>query len=337
MSRKESFETMPESKVTLTGLDGANPLGFLAALGVLRVLDHRSRGHNRARPGLSWVDEGSWRPVVHGCPSLDAIIGEILEDKATWQDDPAFLLSYDGSGDALVDPRRAKSKLTRDLKPKPKAMRQFLEALASRAGAERSATELPLLRRALDTAAAYGSETVQDNNGNTKPTALHFTAGQQQFLKAVAELQAGVTKEDLEEALAGPWRRESTLPNMGWDSTNARFYALRATNPSGDKKTTVAGADWLAFIGLGVLPAFPRGGRLVTTGISGGWKDSAITWPIWTRPASLRIAGSLIRNTPPPDAGPAARAARSIATVLSAAISRSDQGGYGTFAPARVT
>jgi hypothetical protein len=175
-------------------------------------------------------------------------------------------------------------------------MRAFLEDLAKRSALRQSLTHRLELRRALDTAAAYGNEFVQDNNGNTKPTAFHFTAGQQQFMKAVSDLQAGVTAADLSEALVGPWRRESTLPNMSWDATNARLYALRATNPSGDKKTTVAGADWLAFVGLGALPSFPSGNRLLTTGIKGGWKDSAFGWVVWTRPATYRVVGSLLRS-----------------------------------------
>ncbi len=323
---------MPENAVTLTGLDGANPLAFLAALGVLRVLDLRARSRGRPLPSLSWSDEGCWRPVVHGPPSVDALIGELLEDKDTWQLDPAFAIAYDDAGD-LVDLQKADGKVTRDLKPKPAAMRAFLDGLASRAVAP---SEAFVLRRALDTAATYGSEIVQDNNGNTKPTAFHFTAGQQQFMRAVADLQTGVTGDDLQEALVGPWLRESTLPNMGWDATNARLYAFRATNPSGDKKTTVAGADWLAFIGLGAFPSFPRGTRLLTTGVEGGWKDSTFTWAVWAKPATFRVASSVCRTASLSSLPPAERLARGIAAVFTSSISRTDQGGYGSFSPAEV-
>lgn len=328
---------MAESQVTLSGLDGANPLAYLAALGVLRILDLRARRSSRPLPRLSWSDEGCWRPVIHGAASIDAIIAEVMEDKPSWSDDPAFLLAYEGDGETLVrDPRRSKGKVTRDLKPKPAAMRIFLDDLANRTAFEQTPAELLLLRRALDTAAAYGSEMVADNNGNTKPNGFHFTAGQQQFLKAIAELQEGVNEADLHEALAGPWRRESQLPNMSWDATNARYYALRAKNPSGDKKTTIAGADWLAYVGLGTFPAFPRGTRLVTTGITGGWKDGAFIWPVWLYPATWRVASSIIRSVDSIDLPAEARQARGIGAVFRSSISRSDQGGYGSFAPAEV-
>lgn len=327
---------MSDSTVTLTGLDGANPLAFLAALGVLRTLDHRASLQQRPPPRLSWIDEGCWRPVLHGPPTLDAIIGEILEDKSTWADDPAFLLAYDETGERLVDPRIDGTKITRDLKPKPSAMREFLESLAARASSKTPTEEVLPLHRALETAAAYGSELIQDNNGNTKPTAFHFTAGQQQFMKAVAELQAGVESADLKEALAGPWMRGSTLPNMSWDATNARLYALRATNPSGEKKTSIAGADWLAFIGLAALPAFPIRDRLQTTGVKGGWKDSVFTWPTWDGRITWRVARCLCRTRKVADLPAEQRKARGIVGVFSSSISRSDQGGYGSFAPARV-
>lgn len=319
----------------LTGLDGANPLAFLASLGVLRALDHRARLHKLPSPRLSWVDEGCWRPVVHGMPSLDAIVSEIVEDRSSWAEDPAFLLAYDETGMNLVDPTTATGKFARDLKPKPEAMRAFLDGIALRVTVQQTSQERIALRRTLETAACYGSELVQDNNGNTKPTAFHFTAGQQQFMKAVAELQEKVCETDFHEALVGPWRRESTLPNMGWDATNARLYALRASNPSGDKKTTVAGADWLAFIGLAAFPSFPVKGRLRTTGIEGGWKDSVFTWAVWDRPATWQTAVSLCRSKLRELSEPERRA-RGFTVTLSASITRSDQGGYGSFSPAAV-
>jgi hypothetical protein len=328
---------MSNSPTTLTGLDGANPLAFLAALGALRVLDYRARQRGQALPQLSWIDDGCWRPVIHGMPSIDAIVGELLEDKGSWRDDPALLLAYDETGEKLVDPRAAKGTFSRDLKPKPSAMRAFLEILASGAVVEQPRRKRLLLRRSLDTAAAYGSEIVQDQTkGNTKPTAFHFTAGNQKFLKAVAELQAKVDIADLNEALGGPWQRGSTLPNMSWDATNSRLYALRARNPATDAKTTVAGADWLAFIGLAVVPSFPRGNDLATTGIKGGWKDSSFTWAVWERPATLRVVSSIVRIPALAALSPIARRAQSLAAVFSSGISRSDQGGYGAFAPAEV-
>ncbi len=51
-----------EEAVLLTGLDGANPLGFLAALGTLVVV--RAAGEAGAR--LSWIQGTTWVPALHG-------------------------------------------------------------------------------------------------------------------------------------------------------------------------------------------------------------------------------------------------------------------------------
>jgi hypothetical protein len=173
---------------------------------------------------------------------------------------------------------------------------------------------------------------VQDNNGRTKPTAFHFVAGQQQFLKMATELGAGLQEVDLEEALTGPWIARSTLPSMSWDATVARLYALRASNPSTEKRGSVAGANWLGILGLSFFPVLVHRRRLVTTAVVGGWKDSVFTWPLWSPPSSARTVASLMRV----DArGLSAneRQAVGIALVMSARILRADQGGYGSFSP----
>src|ERR1035441_9221175 len=49
-------------EIELIGLDGANLLAYLAALGTLRVLTSADPERNVR---MSWVDRGFWRPVVH--------------------------------------------------------------------------------------------------------------------------------------------------------------------------------------------------------------------------------------------------------------------------------
>jgi hypothetical protein len=47
--------------IELSGLDGSNPLAFLAALGTLRLADRAFEGNAR----LSWRQRGKWLPVLH--------------------------------------------------------------------------------------------------------------------------------------------------------------------------------------------------------------------------------------------------------------------------------
>lgn len=322
-----------ETTLVTPGLDGSNPLGFLAALGLLRALDLQHRTPGLEQPRLSWTLDGHWQAVFHGVGSVEQVVGAVMEDKREWTDDPALLLAYNDAGD-LVDPKAA-ARCTRDLKPSPAAMRAFVLGAAERANSVAPNTA-GRIRRSLDLAAAYGSEVIQDNNGNTKPTAFHFTAGQQRFLDAIARLHEGVSEEDLREALLGPWSGNSTLPSMSWDATVSRNYALRSSDPSKEKRGSNPGADWLAFIGLSFTASFPNGRRLATTGVVGGWKDSVFTWPLWTAPLSACLIRAVLAMRDLRSMPADVRRARGIGSVMAASIVRSDQGGYGSFTPSAV-
>lgn len=305
----------------LPGLDAQNPLGFLAALGLLRVLDDEAARADRERPRLSFADRGGFIAEVHTPHTTEAIIALVLQDAAAQADNRALQLAYSADG-VLVAPGTKGA--IRDLKPSPAVARELLE-LASASTDRRTAAQ----------AAAWFSELVQDHNGNTKPTAFHFTAGQQAFLDMVEDLRVGLTAAHLQEALDGPWLNTSPLPSLSWDASVARMYALRAGNPSKERRGSVPGANWLAVVGLTFFPVVVRAGWLVTTGVSGRWKDSTFTWPVWSPRAELPAIASLLVL----DAAAwtqRERLAYGIDTVLRSRILRSDQGGYGSFAPAEV-
>lgn len=297
---------------TLTGLDGSNPLGFLAALGVLRVL--HARGHE---PRLAWSLRGTWTPLLDVAIDREALVNSLDEDRARWAGELALQLSYDkGGGDGAI----------RDLKPRPEDLRRWLARLLKEGSAE-----------SLALSAVFFAETAVDNNGNIKPTALHFTAGQQQFLAMANDLQARVEPDDLVEAMWGPWTYQRELPVLGWDNSASRDYALRASDPSKEKKAGVPGADWLALRGLAFLPVMPRGARVLTPGASGGWKTGAWTWPLWTVALQADTVGSLMTLPDLSGLSSSARAARGIGAVFTSGIRRTDQGGYGSFKPSKPT
>lgn len=295
----------------LTGLDGSNPLGYFAALGALEALTDVGLDVR-----LAWEYRGTWTPVL-GLPGdddgLDRVIEAIRTDRHRVSVDPSLALEYGGK---------------RDLKPPPAVFRSFLEGVSARS--------TPHSRIGADFACAFATEVVLDQQGKgVKPTALHFTAGQQLFLAMVRDLAEGVTDDDVREALIGPWTYSRPLPILGWDATSTRAYALRASNPSGDKKLGVPGADWLAFRGLVAHPSFPRRGRVDTVGCSGSWKHGTFEWCLWVSPLPRDAVRSLVRL----DHGrrsAAERDACGIGVVFSSQISRSEQGGYGSFGPARV-
>lgn len=297
---------MPE--FVLTGLDGTNPLAFLAALGVLDAMAARD-----CDARLSWQYVDTWRPRFEtSCPDVEKLVVWLDEDRRTCTQEPAFSLEYKGK---------------RDLKPPPTVFRQFVESLLAHA--------TPTGRKSLDWSAAFATDVAVDNKGNTKPTALHFSAGQQQFLQMVSVLNEGVSADDLREAILGPWQYSRPLPVMGWDATASRDYALRASDPSTDKKLGVPGADWLAIRGLVFFPTVPRGDRIVTTACGGGWKSGWFQWSLW----SVSLTPAVIRSWLAQDIAKVVeleRAARGIAAAFRSRIKRSDQGGYGSFEPCSV-
>lgn len=307
--------------IKLTGLDAQNPLAYFAALGLLRVLDHHVAVIGGARPRLSFADEGQQVPVVWSDFDGETVIGLVLEDAATQRDNVALRLAYDDDGQ-LVEPDSPAA--IQDLKPIPASAREFLERCARAS------------RRAADLAAGFFSELVQDKSkGNTKPTALHFTAGQQSFLAMVELLRAGIKADDVREALLGPWRYSSTLPSLSWDSSVTRLYALRAGDPSKEKRGSIPAAYWLGVQALTFFPVCVDRGLLSTPGVVGGWKDSRFCWPLWSAPLCAPTIAALLR-TDPTKLSSRDRAAMGLTQVFAARISRSDQGGYGSFSPAEV-
>lgn len=301
------------AEIVLTGLDGSNPLGFLAALGVLNVLTDRG-----GAPKLAWRS-GDWRPIVTDVAvDRGELLARLTEDVATWREDPCLELKYGKRG--------KQAKRAWDLKPPPGEFRSYLDRLV--------AASQPRRRRAVDFAAAFATETARDNNGNTKPTALHFTAGQQQFLEMVAGLRDAVTQDDLEEAVFGPWRYERALPVLGWDCSAARVYALRADDPSKAEKRGVPGADWLAFRALSFIRVAPIRTQVATTGCSGGWKTGTFCWPLWEVGLTRDSAHVVVQMANLPGLPESDRRARGICAVFACGIRRSGHGGGGSFAPA---
>ena len=313
------------NEVVLYGMEGSNPLAFFAALGALRVLSE-ARGREDVR--LAWRSEGYWRPVLSGVRDVEAIVGVVMEDLPSWKNEPALDWAYvkeaNGEGRS-VEPDAPGA--IHDLKPPREVQRRFFEEAAQRAieGVSKRTERL---------ASSWGTDVALDRSGFIKPTALHFTAGQQQFLKMVCELREGITADDVRAALNGPWTYESKLPSLSWSGTGQRMWALRACDPSKEKRGSCPGAEWLAFIGLQFFSCVPQKHRVKTTCVRGGWKSGRFTWPLWTAPIGVSVVSSLLQTSGLEGMKAQDRAARRIGAVFQASIQRLDQGGYGSFSPA---
>lgn len=292
----------------LDGLDGRNPLAFLAALGLQVAFAEQPE-----QPRLWWTEEVAPRALVDSEFSIDRIVDTVMASLRVWSLSPALDPGFGRTDDVKFDPvdLRRYLELTRDHGPTS----QLAQALV-----------------------AEGS---LDGQGKAKPTDLYFTAGRQLFLAIARRILGGVIDADIRQALNGPWPYTSDLPSLMWDVTDDRIYALSAFDPAGEKKRTNPGAEALALLGLSTHPVFAGADRTVSTGCSGIWKHGAYTWPLWARPAGPGAVRSLVAHVSHPEHPDYGRRtgwfpAWGVSLVLQSEIRRSDQGGYGTFGPPRV-
>jgi len=264
------------STLLLPGIDGANPLGFLAALGVLRTL---FRAEDALRPRLAWqVHSGAWRPaltteIALSRPELVARLDEALRsmvDHEAWRfSDNLNVEAGDFRSHALAAAARAS---TAD----PTAA-EFVAAFACDAITEVDAKKGVVV---CDTAFRTMSG-----------------AGHQHFLGFMRQLAACTEQDHLERALFEQWRYEDDKPSMRWDPIDDRRYALRWNEPSSDPIRTVRGANRLAIEALPLFPVMPRGTRLETTGfVTAGSRGTWFRWPIWSRPISMPVVQSLLAS-----------------------------------------
>jgi hypothetical protein len=305
------------SRQVLPGIRGTNPLGFMAAIGLLRVC-------NRTAPGIriGFLDDGSFQAFLEGFEGDVAAV--VASDAGTAKGRPAWLLEY-------AKEEKTGTKKVADLKAPPSEFRKFvdgaLEGWKDRSAQERRWPENE--GEAVAYAASFGTTVATDGKGNTKPTAFHFTAGQQQFLGVVVDIAAMVTRDWVHEAVfeGGAVRSGS---NLRWNPAASRNRALMATNPGKEDTGVDAPLEWLAFRSLPLFPTYPVRNRVFTTAVRGG--DDDMTWPLWGTPASLGTVRSMLQLD---WSSMADRAERGVFAVCTSAIRRTTEG-YGNFGPASV-
>lgn len=283
------------AEIDMPALVGTNPLGFLAALGVLYCADAQG-GAADGPPRLSWTNDVEPHAVLSGVQSARDLLDRLEAER-----DAVAACT------ALNWP--VENPLT-TAKPNPTTLRAW--ALACHKDADpRSASVF----NALVAEGAYAGK------GVAKPSHLDFTAGQQQLLAMARQLAVAADRRRLEEALSR-WNPSTEHPSLSFDPADERLYALRAINPSGDKKPSTPGANWLAFLGLLMLPVVNTAGSLQTTACAGTWKRSSMEWFLWQEPLTRHTVAALLRG------GAAYLPSK---RPVKADIRRTDQGGYGSF------
>jgi hypothetical protein len=263
---------MTYNDTILPGLIGSNPLGAMAAFGLLRLC---SEIPELAGARLHWTWEQDWRAVLR---TPESIGQEDLVELLVLRQNDRSLSVFNWSDDIKVEPEEYREQMLSHV---------INATLCNRLDA--------------DYFAAYGSEIIPDQSkGNVKPTAWHMTAGRQKFLKLIgkdlAKSMSKKTAAAYSEALFGPWRCEDNVNSLGWDPSAKRLHALRHLAPTNDVFHCVRAAVWLAVEALPLYPTAAISGRLQTTGFT-ATKPMVFIWPIWKPPIGLDTLRTLIMTS----------------------------------------
>jgi hypothetical protein len=322
---------MRTHSIHLIGLDGGNSVGYLAALGALRLIAHH---HPRWQPKLSW-NPRSEKACLHTADAVTeadliealhtALIGgptdsstgltarELLSARAEQIEVSLKQLEKDKSL-TKADIKARKAAFTAEIN---ELQRRWLEHAAPHLNygpdtkfkapewrawelqAQATATEQPFHAT---TIAALCSSACEDDDGLAEDTAFRTVrgAGHQHFLGIMANQLLSLTPERLAKTLFAPWAYDDPTEalSLRWDPLDDVRYALRWRNPSGDperkKQGGMIGASALAVAGLALHPVHPRQSALRTTGFTEINKATTWTWPLWDTPIDVTTTHSLI-------------------------------------------
>jgi hypothetical protein len=309
MNQIRKSRPLPPQPIELPGLDAANLLGYMAALGVLRSL---SGVDSDVR--LSWSDApGWWSPAIHHPSASAETLVEILGVTLSGDPNPAWSLGED------LTIRRP----------------DFAEYARSAIGQASVGPSNP--RYTCDFLAAFGSDgcAASGKDDLIADTAFRTMsgAGHQHFLGFMKELHRSTTTGHLAATLFKPWEYSDDKPSMRWDPNDYRPHALRAEDPSSDPIRTVRGANRLAVEALALFPTMPRLGGLRTTGFDR--KSEVFTYPVWVAPLGCPTVTSLLALDLPDDLSNCRREldARGIAQLFR--TTRFTEGKYRNFSPSR--
>ena len=288
----------------LTGLDGANPLAFLAALGTLRGL---TIAWPERRVCLSWKPQDTWRPCLHvddGALDEEEVLDGLERFMEMRPGHEALEIGVNVTGPPIHLPPlpkgcgSCKTGPFDDLKVHPEWFRWLALSAAESA--------LPERRAQADFMAAFANDAILNERGSNKGKFVDSTqlqlcngAGHQHFLsrmRTLSEVNA-VGRDNLYDCLFSQWQRPDTRAwTMRWDPADDRRYALRWDDPTPQDKegVTEKGANRLAFEALPLFPVMPIGKMRVTTGFSERNRQTIWTWPIWDVPIGIDVTKSIL-------------------------------------------
>lgn len=271
----------------LAGLDGANPLAFLAAVGTLVASDSLSRSETKpvwlaGRLALSWGTETSaYTPVLHlpATPPAPSAFADFLAESLARSpvDHPAKWV-FEMLAELQADKKRELVQIIRE--------RFRMLCLGNR-----SLSNRPYL----DWMTALDCEPVPDSASQLQTVRRDYLLGN---LRTIMER---TTSEHLHRSLFMPWDYADALDNQSlhWEPGEDRRHAYQWNMPSGDPtrkwRGGMLGANRLALEAWPLFPSFSDGNRVATRGFCGNRaSDTYWTWPLWHQPLTRDAAASIL-------------------------------------------
>lgn len=322
--------------VPLSGIDGSNPLGFLAALGMMRILSRQWPDRNVC---MRWRPLGAaWRPELAADHALseDAVVDTLDQAAGDVQRMfPPELINL-SQGENCPTNNKGESKWRDKLRFPAREFANILRGWLETS----SATQ----REPLDYAAAWATDAYRDEVDKrevARRTRFDFTAGQQTFIGMIRDLRESCSPAELHRCLFGTWEYPTGTVSLRWDPEDEkRQYALQAFDPTDSSKNPARsepGANLLAAEGLPLLPVIPAAGGAGQAGLGHGRGSRYWVWPIWQVWLDLDTLRSVLALPLEAMASghPAELAARGIALVYRSRIVQ-PSGRYRCFTPADV-
>jgi CRISPR-associated endonuclease/helicase Cas3 len=254
--------------VVLRGLDGGNPLGFLAALGLFRVL---TVAMQTERVEMRWLRfEGAWRPAIK--TRMDVSDEQIVD----------WVVS------ALVTDRAEHPTRFIDYKSNNIEISRFYDAVRNGD---------PFDKEDGYWIASLANDLHPDATSPLQLTRSDYVDGN------LDQIIRQTNREHIRASVLEPWRYDDALSgqSLHLEPGEDRRHAYQWNKPSGDpnrnKEGNMLGANRLAIEAIPLFVGLPSNNpaRLLMTGWTGVRSDDATwTWPIWNVWITLPVLSSLL-------------------------------------------
>lgn len=243
--------------LALTGLRCDMPVGFMAGLGIMRLVPRHAR--------LAW-DPRSNAAVLHGV-TRDELLHHVMEHMKDRHRSPELHLVDDVRGLDLKRYREIVASESNETLGWVRALwrEDGDEVLSTNLCFTSGQQRMVLMAREL---ALW-----LDPSGSDK--ARHRVIGK------------------FDEALFGPWLYRDATPSWGWDPASYRIGAQTPQAPANMPTEGVAAAYWLAWEALPFLPCLPGRGTL---GFVKENRITKWTWASWAEPLPRDAVEAIVRR-----------------------------------------